>query len=106
MNRQDIARRNGPGDDFVAADFVIFQGLLNDLLEGFGLRLTRLRLLCAPESTACPIVMPSKFSQPTVSLCGSLKASFLTMRMGPRPALTSSRRAWLRKHVGTGCRST
>src|SRR6476620_5499435 len=47
MNRQDIARRNGPGDDFVAADFVIFQGLINDLLEVFVLRLTELRLLRA-----------------------------------------------------------
>src|SRR5438874_2085343 len=36
------------------------------------------------------MVMPRKFSQPTVSLCGSWNASLVTMRMGPRPALTSS----------------
>ena len=45
MNRQEIARRNGPGDDFVAADFVVFQGLVNGLLEVFVLRLTDLRLI-------------------------------------------------------------
>src|SRR6201981_4221105 len=47
MNRQEIARRNGPREDFVAADFVIFQGLVNDLLEVFVLRLTELRLFRA-----------------------------------------------------------
>src|SRR5258707_1467719 len=47
MNRQEIARRNGPGDDFVAADFVIFQGLVNDLLEAFVLPPTELRLFPA-----------------------------------------------------------
>ena len=43
-------------------------------------------MFCDAQTTACPIVMPRKFSQPTVSLCGSWKASLVTMRMGPRPA--------------------
>src|SRR5262245_248691 len=47
MNRQEIARRKGPGDDFVAADFVISQWLVNDLLEFCVLRLTELRLFRA-----------------------------------------------------------
>ena len=34
-----------------------------------------------------------------------LKASLVTIRMGPLPALTSSSIAWLRRQVGTGCRS-
>ena len=43
-------------------------------------------MFCDAQTTACPIVMPRKFSQPTVSLCGSWKASLVTMRIGPRPA--------------------
>ena len=62
-------------------------------------------MFCDAQTTACPMVMPRKFSQPTVSLCGSWKASFVTMRIGPLPAFTSSRKAWLRRHVGTGWRS-
>ena len=59
-------------------------------------------MFCDAQTTACPIVMPRKFSQPTVSLWGSWKASLVTMRMGPRPAAISSRKAWLRRQVGTG----
>ena len=59
-------------------------------------------MFCEAHTTACPIVMPRKFSQPIVSLCGSWNASFVTMRMGPRPAATSLRMAWLRRQVGTG----
>ena len=58
------------------------------------------------HTTAWPMVMPRKFSQPTVSLWGSWKASFVTMRIGPPPLATSRSSAWLRRHVGTGCRST
>ena len=35
MERQDVAWRHGSGDDFVAADFVVFEGLINDLLKAF-----------------------------------------------------------------------
>src|SRR5262245_46479279 len=47
MNWQDIARRNGSCDDFVAPDLVVLHGLVDDLLEVFVLGLTDLRLLFA-----------------------------------------------------------
>ena len=37
-----------------------------------------------------------------ISLWGSLNASFVTILIGPPPASTSFKNAWLRKHVGTG----
>src|SRR3546814_13979359 len=43
--RQDVAWRNGSGDDFVAPDLVIFHGLVDGLLEVFVLRLADLRLV-------------------------------------------------------------
>src|SRR5205085_11067497 len=44
MNRQQIAWRDSPCRDFVASDFVGFEGLVDRLLEFFVLRFTDLRL--------------------------------------------------------------
>src|SRR3546814_13992328 len=45
VDRQDVAWRNGSGDDFVAPDLVVFHGLVDGLLEVFVLRLADLRLV-------------------------------------------------------------
>ena len=37
-----------------------------------------------------------------ISLWGSLKASFVTILIGPLPASTSFKNAWFRKQVGVG----
>src|SRR5262249_46374526 len=47
MNRQNIARRDGSCDDFIASDLVVLYRLVYGLLEVFVLRLTDLRRLFA-----------------------------------------------------------